>query len=448
MTEPDPLAGALRAFAGDPRSDDALATVRRRHRRRIRGRWAASGLAAIVLAGSIVGALALDRDRSGGDPPPPSTLEVIAPDDGRQSANLPVQVTPRVGLADGDEVVVTGRRFPAGVAVGVTMCLPEALTGDGVDACDIGLARTDVGTDGEGRFEVVFTVRRLLTVSPDVEPLDCAVVEGGCIVAAGVLDDYDQSGGMAVSFDPSAPAPTLPQVTVMPDQQLEEGDRIRVDIEGFGPGEYLGGVNQCALTPDRSRLDGCEGLPDGTRARAGREGRLSFGATVYRRLEPWGPGDRTVDCAEDPCALVVSGLISRVVVPLGFDPDSPPPDPVGVDVDLPEVVDEGDRVRVTATGLRPGDDLIVNLCPSEAVQEAVPSCEGEGLGYEPADRTGRATIVVTIPSTHVGWYPSDVALQPADGSPIRVDCRERPGRCELVVHTFYRVRDRVPLTFE
>ena len=131
---------------------------------------------------------------------------------------------------------------------------------------------------------------------------------------------------------------------------------------------------------------------------------------------------------------------------LAFDPDDPAPEPPAAEVDLPDPLVDGDRVRIDATHFRPGADVIAYVCPREAHDEPVP-CFGEELGYTTTDANGSATLAVRVPD-HVGWYPQDPADQPADGSPIDVNCRRRPGRCELVITNFYRAVLRVPLTFD
>jgi hypothetical protein len=171
-----------------------------------------------------------------------------APWDGADSLLLPVNVEPSTGLVDGQTVTVTGAFFPPGRSFGVVMCTTQAVE-YGVSACDIGrFAQGTTSTDGT--FTASFTVERYFWVAGqqvdcmagNIDPADWMAARNAgepplsvtdptrfsCIVAVGLLDDYDQSGGFPISFDgavtgPDAPAPdTVPPVTfpVCPDYSV------------------------------------------------------------------------------------------------------------------------------------------------------------------------------------------------------------------------------------
>lgn len=445
MTEPDLLAAAVRRAAPEPDTTAALDRVRSRHRRRVRRtRIGAAVAGVVVVTAATVGAFALDRERPAPEAPPTTDgidVEVTVPEPGVAVGRHPVRVVPSAGLVEGEEVTVSGRRFPADVNLGVTMCLPAAVEGEGVGACDITAAQIDIGSGDEGRFEVTYTVRRLISMGDGVESIDCATVEGGCIIAVGAIDDYEESGGMTVSFDPAVAPPALLAVSVSPDEGLVDGDEVQVEVTELEPGAYLQ-AQLCALDAAGTTIAGCDIYSRESRIRVDHQaGRADFPFVVSRLVaNPF--GGEVFDCLEATCVLVVDSASLRTTTVLAFDADAPPLPEVEVDVAPTEDLAAGDRIEVRASGLRPGVDLIAELCPEEAVMP----CSGEQLGYTLVGDDSAAELEVVVVD-RFGWYPTDVDLQPPDGSAIPIDCTERPGRCHLVVHLFYEEMLRVPLTF-
>jgi hypothetical protein len=300
---------------------------------------------------------------------------------------------------------------------------------------------TEVHVRDDGTFEVEHHVQQLITVTGSIGPLDCAAVEGGCVVAAGDGFDLRESGGVPVTFEAPAPVPDPPEVVVTPDEGLRDGDEVDVEISGLAPRTYLTSVNVCALAEGGADFAGCEPVPAGERLQlADPEGRLRFSFVAHRRLEPLDISS-PADCVEVSCVLVLSDDQHRVTVPLAFDPDVPAPPEATVEVDLPERVVAGTRVTIEAADFRADQDVIAYLCPAEAPDEPMP-CGGAELGYATADEDGMASFRVRL-SDEFQWFSLD---GPDDGVPI--DCTERPGRCDLVVTNFYRAILRVPLTFD
>jgi hypothetical protein len=446
MTEPDPVRDALVRAAPAVDADAGLAVVRRRDRRaRLERRFVAVAAAVVVVAAAAAGVVA---SRTADDTPeeevPVATttddLDVVVatiPLTEPVSARRPVQVDPTEGLREGQRVTVTGQDFPPGRLLYVTVCLPEALEGGGTAACEA-IGATAVHARPDGTFEVTHVVQRLLTVGNGVVTTDCGMVDGGCIVAAGDPEDIAESGGVPVSFDPSEAVPPPPLVTVTPHEGLHDGDEVDVAITGLDARSYLSGVNVCAVDDPVTGFHGCE--PVSLRpGRADADGDLSFSFTVHRRIEPMGAAD-PVDCGTMDCVLVVNDSRYQTLIRLSFDQREPPPPTPTADVRLPDPLTPGARAEVDVTGFRPGQDVIVYLCPREAREEVVP-CFGEELGTTLAGEDGSARLVVHVPG-RTTWFADD---GPVDGVPI--DCTSRPGRCDLVVTNFYDAVERVPLTF-
>jgi hypothetical protein len=196
----------------------------------------------------------------------------------------------------------------------------------------------------------------------------------------------------------------------------------------------------CAVEPVRAGVESCELLRIGQRSLlADGDGVLSFSFVVHRRIEPTGAGS-AVDCGETGCALVIVDNRYRTVVPLAFDADEPAPPEATADVALPAPLAAGDRAEVTVTDVRPGQFVRVLVSPREIPFELMMRW-GDELADERVGDDGVARLRVRVPGRTVS-FPVD---GPINGVPV--DCTARPGRCELVVTTLYRVIERVPLDF-
>jgi hypothetical protein len=215
-----------------------------------------SGAVVLVL---VVGAVLITKGaRTGGGPAqvdgPITEVAPAAPWDGKASMRLPVTITPNRDLVDGQEVTVSASGFPPHADLGVLMCTNAAAFG-GISACDISTASSSVsGTpvvaDAQGNVTTTYRVRTRFTVMapqpvsapvtsmvrdggveavigsvpatpaqavdctdgdidpdvwPSVVPKDPSQDPGGftCIVAIGMITDYDKSGGAAVGFSGS-----------------------------------------------------------------------------------------------------------------------------------------------------------------------------------------------------------------------------------------------------
>lgn len=224
-------------------------------RRRTLAWLTASLLAVALLAGAAV--LTVGRERGSTNVPDGSAAieqGYAAPWDGKASLRLPVTVAPNRDLVDGQEVTVSGSGFPPGADLGVIMCTSEAAFA-GIQACDINTALSSlkgfpVTADAQGNVTTPYRVSTRISVPagdpltsaaatpptsiiqddgsvtigataapsstidcttgdidpdvwPSVIPPSPTVDPGGftCIVAVGMVSDYDKSGGAAVAFE-------------------------------------------------------------------------------------------------------------------------------------------------------------------------------------------------------------------------------------------------------
>lgn len=230
-------------------------------------------------------------------------LALGAPDDGKDSVGLPVDADPATGLVDAQTVTVYGAQFPPNAQVGVVMCTKEAGRehgGRGAEACDLGhVAYAD--SDADGDVQTPFTVRRFLLL--DGQEVDCASEEGRCLIGMGLIADYDQSGGVEVSFDASAPVPDPPTVELSETSGLTDGQAVAMHITGVRPGSVVQ-LQQCGVV-DAACLDLGTLTADG-------DGTVDSELALWRIFgghpysgDPMVP--RNPDCARETCVLRVFG---------------------------------------------------------------------------------------------------------------------------------------------
>lgn len=347
----------------------------------------------------------------GPDPRPdpgdfPAPIALGGPTDGKESVGLPVMAEPSTGLRDGQEVTVTGTGFPPGVSVGIVMCAKEAGRGhgaQGVAACNIG-HYAPATSDGGGTATGTFSVRRLLVL--DGTEVDCASEPGRCMVAMGMISDYDTSGGVLVDFDPSTPLPEPPSVSVAPTGDLVDGQEVTAEVEGLYPG---GGANAMLCDAGEQRcLEVGYADVDG-------EGRAVITARLWRLFGvPHGDPtlrDPNVDCAVDACHLRIWGdaPAGRQVapVPVSFDRQQP-------------VERTAPLVRLLSEGpYSPGDEIVVEVLdvPRHTLADlllcaAAQGCASGPTRFEQTDDGIRASI--QVPSAE-------------DGNPCR-------GACSLAIN--------------
>jgi hypothetical protein len=235
-----------------------LDEVAERQRRHLRVGTVVSIVAAVLL---VAGVVALRHDRSGPpdlvrdddaetaltlpDPttPDPSVPEITAtetlglgsPIDGKESLLHPVQVVPDTDLVDGQQVDVKGSGFRPNVQVAAVTCTVAAVR-DGVTACDILSNVVYARTDAGGNVTIPYRFKRFVTIggrhvdcqqgnvdpaefadraTRGVVPLVPAGSWNGCLIAIGMPDDYDESGGSPVLMRGATPLP-MPSGTTPP----------------------------------------------------------------------------------------------------------------------------------------------------------------------------------------------------------------------------------------
>ena len=216
----------------------------------------------IVVIGSVS-----DYDRSGG-------FGVSFATEGLAPLDVPVlSVSPSEDLADGDIVLVTGSRFPAGAMVSLSLCSLDPSTcwtigAEEGEPTGVGrMAPTQAVSDGAGGFEVTGALWRYLPGPDPGTYVDCAL--SPCAVRATVADAAPGSGTevtaalpapVRVGFRGGGDGPTPASIAVSPTEGVAVGDVVTVSGAGFRPGEQVL-VMQCAVPEGEGAFPGvCEGI--------------------------------------------------------------------------------------------------------------------------------------------------------------------------------------------
>ena len=197
-------------------------------------------------------------------------------------------------------------------------------------------------------------------------------------------------------------------LTVTPSTGLRDGDSVSVRAEGFEPGEQVGLV-QCAreaggeVRDQRVGVDGCY-IGDYKNITVDADGVAEGTYQVHRLLTT--PHTGTVDCAvEAERCMVAMGALSDYDRsgghPIVFAEGLAPLDTPTMEVTPSEGLADGDEVTVVATGLEPGELLLVEVCsvdPSACWQTGevvdVPEAHPGAYGY--TDESGDGDLGRTI----------------------------------------------------
>lgn len=379
-------------------------------------------------------------------PAPEVANDAAGPLDGLESLRLDIEVTPSVGLVDGQEVEVTGVGFDPGASVVIIQCwiADQSATRDD---CDLGsLAVSSAGE--QGSFSTSVVVHQLLDTTNGVR--DCAVgTEAvGCRVSVANTHDLDQSGAASVSFvgeDLAAP----PSLVVSPTTGLRDGDPLTVSGTGFEPGSEVF-VTQCPVGGDDDAGHDCLRRNPGETVETDAQGAFSVSAAANRHPQSV---HGVHDCALDihHCMVVVRPVEPARVMEVGDDgtivtePYVPrrAPNPVPLVFDAATSPTLPPEYTVTPSdGLRDGDTVRLELfdMPSDGVFDVQQCADGGPRGMfcatlgtvEIVDGDGAAEVAVVVTLTN------------GDDT---IECTQPGRRCHLTLADEPADVVRGPLTF-
>ena len=268
--------------------------------------WRLVALASVpVLALAVLG-LALAGGAPGDGTAPPEAVATVVPAaawDGKDSMMLPVTAEPHTGLVNGQTGRVTGEGFPPGEQVGIVMCTSQAAFGGGAGYCDI-MDFTSTTVDDQGRFAADHAIRRFLDAGGvrwdctggNVDPVGYLEARAAgtlgpdpttwsCIIAAGVLTNYDISGGMPLAFAPDGPVVDPVALDPSACQYVHTAAGIVPTCPGMdgGPSPVCGVDEYVVLADDGTAT--CEAMPTTP----------SDGGVIEAPRAPAGPATTVVD---------------------------------------------------------------------------------------------------------------------------------------------------------
>jgi Neocarzinostatin family len=351
--------------------------------------------------------VALSFDPTG--PPPPGALTV----------------TPHTDLVQYQTVTVAGSGFPPGAGAQILECTSNPASYSDCASYSVGFA--PVGANGS--FSTSVAVRRVLHLSGG--DVDCASAPGACSLFASSYGATPVVAAAALGFDPSAPLPPPPTITVAPDTDLVQGQQVTVTGSNFAPNQPVA-VGECVT--GFSVQGGCG---PGTSAYVVADGTGAFTTplTAQRGVRDYSSFPPAVlDCASAPqaCSVVAFGFEfgDSASAPVDFDPSVP--------IVLPTVTVTpqfglADRsfVSVHGNGFTPGDEVVISECDADAASFG-PGCSTQGTSaFLIADPSGTvdATLRVHRDLTYYDFSGS--------GSPIKTaNCSDAEGECVIRAESY------------
>ena len=349
------------------------------------------------------------------------TVPVLGGASADAAAALPVvKVSPSTGLADLQQVTVTGTGFSPSVQIGIVECGPGAL----VEAdCDLSTAVL-LQADKHGAFTVKRYVRRLISVAG--KKIDCGAA-AGCIVGAGNIGNLKEANGQTIFFDPKIP-PKVPKVTVTPNTNLIDHQLIGVSGKGFAPSTSVS-VAECITHPPTGSGPVCDySTQRYLSASSGGTFAIQNFALERRQVVFTKAGSHTVDCATatGTCEIQVVGSGSGTSTPattaLNFDPNAKvivaaakaSPSSLLRDLQL---------ITLTGTGFVPG--VGVNIQECAATNTKFPSCDFTTSRAVTAGFHGEFTVSFAV--------RRDINTFITGPGATKFDCATKVGACELAI---------------
>ena len=316
-----------------------------------------------------------------------------------------VTATPLTNLPNRATVTVHGSGFSAGESVYAQQCI----SGDRFGTC---AGFGEAVADSNGDVALTVSVRRTVA-SFDGTSTDCVDPAVLCRINVTGARSYEQFD-FTLGFDPNAPVPPPPTVTVSPNTGLGYRQSVAVHGAGFSPNATVE-LEQCtAPAPNGSS---CAGFNEATTDGAG-----TFDTnTVVRRIlrSPFGPAP--LDCAVTQCALVAQefdGFSDSASATLGFDPNSVAPPPPVLKASPDDGLHDGDSVEVRGSKFLPNSNVAVVECAGVVDLQENFNCGFLSPALLHADDRGRFTgSIVVHPTLSSGFSGS-------------IDCVNQP--CSLV----------------
>ena len=337
------------------------------------------------------------------------------------NAALPsMTVDPATNLAFRGYVTVHGHHLLANSAYTSTECAGHGST-------DAACASSARGTsDGAGNLDLLVPIRRRLTAltgSIDgftITHYDCT--DAGVTCRIGLTP---AGGGETlhadITFDPLAPIPPPPTISVVPALDLGARQLVSVTGSGFLPNSPVS-ITECDSGPPQFGVPFCVGSNQTLSDAAGN----ITTSVIARKMLSHGFG------APTDCSLTVGACVLRVGTPgagadptefadapLGFNPDTGPPPHPPVTVSPTNGLVDGQAVNVQGSGFTPDSLIGIAMC-----------------------KAGTTFSLLDCEITNPVWFPDDAAGAFTHSYNVRahittghgqIDCTVTPGVCAVAV---------------
>jgi hypothetical protein len=333
-----------------------------------------------------------------------------------------VTVTPDTDLVQFQSVSLAGSGFNPSAGVQIVECRADATSpGDCVQGSMF------VSTSATGTFTTPVVVRRVLHLESG--DFDCASAPGACTLVSSSFGASTVVVVSPISFDPNAPVPPPPSITVAPDADLVHGQSVTLTGANFAPSSPVA-IGECVSgTP----VFGPCGL--GLQfAISDANGAFTKTFTVGRGVVDFSSGfpPQVVDGAESSgrCSLVASSFDGQdhSVHALDFDASVPIPVPdtsVSPQFDLPDRA----LVHVHSTGFAPGERVMVSECAADAPDFF--ACGNGVIGGLVADSSGAVDTTVRV-RREVTSPPGFLVIDALGGT---TNCADAIGTCVVRVQS-------------
>ncbi|MCU1426102.1 MAG: Neocarzinostatin family [Actinomycetia bacterium] len=342
-----------------------------------------------------------------------------------------VTVLPKTGLADLQQVTLAGTGFSPRVQIATIQCRLGAVDQGG---CDLGTLIT-TNSDSSGAFTLKRAVRRIINVSTEPKPVDCAKAK--CILAGANIGNLGEAAAEKISFDKSIP-PVPTTITVTPNKNLIDHQLVTITGKGFTPTVFVQ-VSEC---PSATPTDCANNYDNQRSVAAASNGTFTIKNFAVQRLVTFYSihGETTVDCGNTPGTCVIGAIAGSyggstpITAPLSFNA-SVPPAVASVQVTPSTGLTDLQVVTIIGTGFLPGSSVDLEQCGSNGFNS---ECDYNNVQFVTAGLQGE--FLVSFPVHRL------VAVYGLGGV-SNADCATQVGACSIQTFSSASHQITVPLSF-